>query len=601
MLIKNNLISRLFAQGDLSDAVVNEQLQLVSQHLLTIYIGIVVTSLLMVVAVYGKVDQNILIVWICLLWSLTAVRYLITHHIHSPGEVFADIHRWKIFFIAGSGLSGLIWGGGGMLFLSTNDLFSVQFVLLLLCGTTAGTVASLSSYKLIYYAYAIPALLPAAIRFFYEAKDTYIALGVGTLAFMVINLLYSRNIHRMVEDSIRLRFEKIELVEKLAQQKLQAEMAQREAELANKMKSQFLAAASHDLRQPVHAMGLLIDAASSADDDIERAELFSKIVDSTDALRGLFDSLLDISKLDAGVVEVDMIDFDAQETFIRLEQEIGHLATQKKLQLSFECNDTVIRSDPLLLERVLRNLLSNAVKFTNSGGVVLRTRLDVDQIEICVTDTGPGIVDRDLDSIFSEFIQLQNPERDRRKGLGLGLAIVKRLCDLLGHSLTVNSAPPSGSTFCVRVQKGERRNLLLRTEAKPLPSWELENHRVLLIEDEEQIAAATKALLEGWGCTVCCAHSGDHALEILAVEAWIPDIILADYRLRGEMNGIEAIAAILGQVGKKIPSILITGDTGKNRLAEATGSGLRLLHKPVKPAELRMAINLTLMEAANLK
>jgi CheY-like chemotaxis protein/anti-sigma regulatory factor (Ser/Thr protein kinase) len=281
-------------------------------------------------------------------------------------------------------------------------------------------------------------------------------------------------------------------------------------------------------------------------------------------------------------------DFKLQPLLERVCRDHEAEAKAKGLRLVLHPCSLGVRSDPMLLERVVRNLVSNAVRYTAHGRVVIGCRRGA-QVSIQVLDTGPGIAEEEREQIFQEFYQLDNPERDRGKGLGLGLAIVKRLTDLLGSELTFQSRVDAGSVFKVTVA--------LANDVPPevdiadtTPSRNAVGGLVLVLDDETAIQEAMRSLLTGWGHQVVTAGSGDEMLELIAASSAQPSLIVCDYRLRGDENGIAVIRRLQSEYNSDIPALLITGDTAPDRLKEATESGLPLLHKPIHNSRLRAVI-----------
>jgi PAS domain S-box-containing protein len=374
------------------------------------------------------------------------------------------------------------------------------------------------------------------------------------------------------------------------------EQARLESENANKAKSKFLAAASHDLRQPLHAIGMFLsaleDRRSKVDTENARADLkiIRNISDSLEALRGLLNALLDISKLDAGVMRADKKPVMLCPLIQRLAKQYNARAQEKGLKLRSFCSEIAVHSDPVLLERVLSNLMSNAVRYTEQGGVLLGVRRRADEILIQVSDTGVGIPQDKIDDIFVEFQQLENPARDRRRGLGLGLAIVERVVALLGHQLEVKSRLGQGTTFSLKVEQAEIQQYV--EVEKPVDVALVGNQvpLVIVIDDEPDVLEGMRELITGWKYDVITATSTQEALIKIDQSSKVPNLILADYRLPEELTGAQAITLIHNKLGKEIPAVIITGDTAPDRIQEAKASGFILLHKPLRPAKLRQLI-----------
>ena len=370
-------------------------------------------------------------------------------------------------------------------------------------------------------------------------------------------------------------------------------MAQKEeAERANLAKSRFLAAATHDLRQPMHALTLFVSALKERIHYPEVSRIVHQIESSVTAMQGMFNALLDISRLDAGVLQAHPKDFFLQVLFDRLQADFMPLAHEKGLRLSIVPTKAIVRTDPVLLERILMNLISNAIRYSSSGGVVVGCRRSKGGVRIEVWDTGAGIPVTRQKDIFQEFVQLNNPERDRNKGLGLGLAIVDRMAKLLGSQIELKSKEGRGSVFSIKVARGNAKRVV--EEIVPATSVRFERLKgslVVFVDDEASILEGMEVLLRDWGCQPIIAASAVGALAALAEAGRRPDIIISDYRLRDRETGIDVINQIRDQYGADVPSVLISGDTAPELLRAAKDRGLQILHKPVRPAKLRALID----------
>ncbi|MFA5824606.1 MAG: ATP-binding protein [Gallionellaceae bacterium] len=363
--------------------------------------------------------------------------------------------------------------------------------------------------------------------------------------------------------------------------------AQHQAEEANLAKSKFFAAASHDLRQPIHAQGLFLEVLSHTALTQQQCELLTNICAASEASAEMLNMLLDFSRVEAGVVEPQVQAFRLQTLFNKIEREFEPQADAHGLAYHSRETDLVVQSDPALIELVLRNLVSNAIRYTERGGLLVACRKRGSQAVLEVWDTGIGIEASQQSKVFCEFHQLGNPERDRRKGLGLGLAIVQGLARMLGHGLSMASVPHRGSVF--------RLVLPIATATLPVARVSVEQDkaqlfdvRVLVIDDDEAVRSGMLQLLRGWGCKCEVAESIEEALVLARKQA--PDLVISDYRLREQRTGLDAIAALRALLGDTLPALLITGDTAPDRLREALASGIPLLHKPVSAGELRRGL-----------
>lgn len=368
-------------------------------------------------------------------------------------------------------------------------------------------------------------------------------------------------------------------------------MAKGEADRANAAKSRFLATASHDLRQPVQGLFLYVGALRDRLRGHPALPMVEIVEQALEAFRTLLDSLLDISRLDAGLVVPRPADIALGPMLCRLEAEYGAAARARKLGFRVRRERApAVQADPALLERILRNLIENALRYTERGGVLVGCRMRGGMVRIEIVDTGIGIPAGSLDRIWDEFQQLGNPERDRSKGFGLGLSVVRRLARLTGCEVGVRSESGRGSRFWIEVPL-----------ASALPSQSVPRARrkevvspfatgtVLVIEDDAIVRDGLVATLSGWGHVAIASASQDEALA--AVAGRTPDVIVADYRLAAGQVGTDAIVAVQSRIGRKVPAVIVTGDTDPERLREAERTGFALLHKPISAAELRAVID----------
>ena len=364
-----------------------------------------------------------------------------------------------------------------------------------------------------------------------------------------------------------------------------------EAEVATRAKSQFLAAASHDLRQPTHALGMFVARLGQLPHDAQTQHLVTNLDASVRAMQDLLDGLLDISKLDAGAVQVNLHAAPLNPIFEQIRLAMVDAASEKGLRLRVRPTTAWVRSDPVLLQRILLNLVANAVRYTQQGSVLLACRASGRdagsgvRARIEVWDSGIGIAPEHQTQVFKEFYQVGNAERDRTRGLGLGLNIVERTAHLLGHPFTLRSHLGQGTRFTLEVP-------LARADAAPpdaapaAPVTRLNGLAVMVIEDDALAAEGLVGLLQSWGCTVTASDGQQQALAQMA-QTGVPDVIVSDYRLRGDENGISAVNALRQAAGQSISACLMSGDTDQALITQARQAGLTLLHKPVRPAKLR--------------
>ena len=546
-----------------------------------VFFANIINTSLFILVLWSEVDTTWLLLWGTVMMLLTSIRSVIAWYYWRDEEREQSLDAWLKRFIVTALLSGFIWGAAGYSFYLPEGGVYQAFLVIFLLGIAAGSMAFLSAHLPTFYGFFMLLMLPLIIRMFQESSVPHLVMGGMMIVYLLVFMVFGRNVNQVFLESILLRFDNLELVNRLTKEK-------EAAEKANIAKSKFLAAASHDLRQPLHALSLLAGALAERIHYKEVKDIVDKMRAAVAALENLFNALLDISKLDSGVLQPCVEDFHLQPLFDRMENDYRPEAEQKGLSFAVDnCSDLVVRSDTILLERILRNFVSNAIRYTNAGSVHLTTRQEGDRIAIAMKDTGLGIPQEKQGVIFDEYVQLDNPERDRDKGLGLGLAIVSRISQLLGHELQLNSVEGEGSEFTVYVPVGDNANIK-QPGATALPEFnqDLQGMRVLVIDDEKAILDALKVLLVGWGCEVITAETVAEARQELQGHNIEPEAILSDYRLRENINGIEAIKAVEAMLGREIPALLITGDMNVEPQDEGVNE-YRVLHKPVQPARLR--------------
>ncbi|MEO8062209.1 MAG: ATP-binding protein [Pseudomonadota bacterium] len=496
-------------------------------------------------------------------------------------------HEWRIWarrFSVGALVASLTLGFGSWWLMPPTRFDMQLLVLLLLCAVASGAITAFGVLRTAIYIAIVPMMLLPMGWLITRGDWVHMMLAFITLAWLLAIVNQARRFSAQFEESVRLRFENEELIARLRGEKLIAEEA-------STAKSRFLAAASHDLRQPVHALTLFVAALRPRVTDAEAKRLLDHIDSSVQAMGSLFNGLLDISRLDAGVVEVNARTFALQPMLERICRDHAGDAQAKKIELRLRPTAAAVYSDPLLIERVVRNIVANAIAYTDSGRVLVACRERGQSVSVEVWDTGRGIPVSEQGQIFKEFYQVANPERDRSKGVGLGLAIVRRLTALLGHPLKVRSAPNRGSMFALELPQSDAAisaTVPAAEEGVDLPATGL----ILVVDDEATIQMAMKSLLEGWGFKAIVAGTFDEMLAQLANCPDRPALIICDYRLRAHEDGINVIERLRAEYNDDdIPGMLITGDTAPDRLKEAQESGLLLLHKPVSNSRLRASIS----------
>jgi signal transduction histidine kinase/CheY-like chemotaxis protein len=365
----------------------------------------------------------------------------------------------------------------------------------------------------------------------------------------------------------------------------------RQLELANSAKSRFLAVASHDLRQPLHALGLFVAQLRTATTAAERQQIIARVDTAVAMMNELFKALLDITRIDAGALTPNIAELPVAMLFERVQTTFAGAAKEAGLDFRVVPTDACIRSDFVLLEQVLLNLVSNAVRYAARGGILIGARKRGRHLRIEIWDTGPGIPDDQREKIFSEFYRGADPQHDRR-GLGLGLAIVDRLCRLLHHSIELSSEVGRGSRFSVIVPMVAATPRAIEPSAPVVSILNLAAEKLIVVIDDDALALeGMGGLLRSWGCNVVAARSAAEALRDLASGERPPNLVISDFHLSGQRTGIDAIEQLRAAFGVPIPAFLVSGDISPSLLHEAQCSGHHLLHKPVDPMPLRAMLN----------
>lgn len=369
------------------------------------------------------------------------------------------------------------------------------------------------------------------------------------------------------------------------------------AEQANRAKTQFLAAASHDLRQPLQAAGLFVGTLRLRNKDPELGALIDRVERALGNLEGVLEALLDISRLDAGVVEPRVARISLAAVFRSLQETFAEPALHHGVQLRIRSTALWCESDPLLLERILANLLSNALRYCDKGRVLVGCRGSEGSIRIEVRDSGPGIPPERHQEIFREFVQLENPVRPGDKGLGLGLAIVERLARLMGHSLHLRSCPGKGSTFGITVPGVDPVPAAAESSPPEVAAAELCGKRILILDDDDDVLAALGQYLSRHGVILMLARSPEEAQALVTAQA-PPDLIVSDYRLGPAHDGISVINRFRETIAPNVPGVILTGDTAPSVLRAVSDAGFPLISKPVRTESLLQILATALRAAA---
>lgn len=517
-----------------------------------------------------------------------AMRLLTVRHLRSHAPDAAFVQRWRRHYFLQIWLIGIGWGNLGVLFVPGAVLQNTVLIVIFL-GVGLGAANTAGTHHL--PAMAITVITAIVFQLFHLSRgfgDDVLPMQVILMLYLLVLMLSGRNIYNAMLETIVLRHENAEVLK----QKI-AEAAR--ADKANHDKSLFLAAASHDLRQPVHALLLLVSALSRHTLDNAQRTLVAHIREAGEAINGLFNALMELSRLESGH-ESARTDSVVLSTLLEEALRRHQLAAQEKglalrLRMATRWQGVWITTDPVLLARVIDNLLSNAVRYTERGTVLLTLRRRGQGVAIAVVDTGIGIAEPDQARIFDPYVQVGNAERDRSRGLGLGLAIVNKTAALLGGQISLRSRPRRGSCFVLTlpgpILPASQATLPLAQTAGD--AARLQGRRVLLVEDDPMVVNAMRVVLEAWGAQIrTAAHAGE-CEQLLAQETFTPDCIICDFRLPGSMNGVQLLDTLCARF-PHAAAILQTGDTDPRLAERAEEAGFLLLPKPVSGERLAAVI-----------
>jgi signal transduction histidine kinase len=528
-------------------------------------------------------------------WVIGWVAYLIGRFV--AGLVFSlrqspsarTLPFWSRLSILIQALDGLFVTALALFIYPELDPLAQSAVLAATLVLVGATVFSLASRWISILVYAPPVYLSFAWMTWNQGHPYAQGFAAFTLAMFVLYLIYAGNQRK----SVLKGFELAKLNGQLADQ-LQAKNAELQEVAAGR--SRLLATVSHDLRQPAHAIGLLAERAMCDSSPVSTRQSLRDLNELSQSLSASLITLMDLTRLDAGLVEPNKASLSLEQVFKRLEAEFQAAALSKGLLLLVRRTPQWIRSDPVLLHGLLANLVSNAIKYTAHGMVELTSTLEGDRVRVSVVDTGVGIRSDKLEVIFKEFVRLDASESGT-EGLGLGLSIVKRYALLLDHRLSVESTPGKGSRFSVWLPLTDPMlGAGTLEDAADQAQVQLANLRVMVVDNVDLLLSSMIKTLSGWGCEVASARNMVEALE--ASRNRPVDLLISDYHLGDlEPNGLQLIQTLRARADRALPALLMTGDVSAQLEASAHQQGVRVLHKPVRPQVLREQV-LELLEQA---
>jgi two-component system, sensor histidine kinase len=556
---------------------------------------------------WGIAPATLMLPWLGAFVLLGLARFLVWQGFkRSRLQTRADWSRWLLRSNIGTLVAGAFWGFTGWAFYDEGSGLQQTGLIIIVYTFSVVGIPVLSIQPRIFLAFVALSFVPMVVRIA-SVGDSYSYQLAGELVLIIsFTTILARTYRQALQRVIDLKVQAGELLVQLRIEKRAAEAARHEAEVANRAKTQFFTAASHDLRQPLHAMGLFAEALRQRVHEPEVAQLVNSINESVDALEGLFSELLDINRIDTGGVEVHEQHFAVGDILRKLRLNFEPSAFEKGLSLRLRSGERIVFADPLLVERILRNLVSNAIRYTNDGSVLVSCRQRRDKVLLQVWDTGIGIRESERARIFEEFYQVPHTgivSPEQRKGLGLGLAIVKRLADLMHAPLSVRSQPGRGTVFTLELPVGKApRALAQAVPGKGPLGITLEGRLVVIVEDEPAVRGGLEVLIKGWGASIASFDSVAASAEWARMsdpDIVKPDLLIVDYRLEDGLNGVDAIKALRARFGAAVPAILVTGSTMTGHEMDAQRHDFHLLIKPVVPNKLRAMIAFKLgMKAA---
>ena len=538
------------------------------------------------VGFYLQAPQPGILVWAAIFHLTQLHRFYQAMVYDRTPEHLRDIPRCIRQYSLAHGISGVAWGLAPWFFLPKGDIALTSLIVLMLLCMSSVSIMALSNNRQALAWFNYPLALSLAASLFWQRDFWGFFIGMAVLLYIQSSVRYGFKQNQLLADSLRARYENEALAKAL-------EAQVRKVEQASQEKTRFFASASHDLRQPLHSLGLFGSAIQAHLKNTPQEPLATHLMQCVDQLETSFSSMLDLSKLDAGVITAHCQPVALAQVFRNLSHTFSRQAESCGLALRFRPGDKWIETDPALLERLLGNLIQNALKFTQAGGVTVVARSADQKVSVEVWDTGCGMQAQELTRIFDEFYQVGNQERDRAMGLGMGLAIVKRLASLLDASVRVASRVGHGSVFKVMLKRASPQVTLPTFQARAVSSGvfrALTGLRVLVIDDEASVRESTAAALRLYGLQVEVADGLASAKEVaIRMEGRI-DAVITDYRLCKGDDGIEVARSLNTMLGRNMPTLLITGDTAPERVRQAQVSGLCVLYKPVRISQMVEAL-----------
>ncbi len=525
---------------------------------------------------YWRLHNTMVLVWLGLHF-LQLLRYPLIAAYHRDPMARERSAFWARLQSRELLIYSSVWGLAPWLFMPADSLPMTAMLMLTMLGISSAGVPSVAPRWPSVLSFVVPMMVGLISALLWRGDAVHLFLAVCSLLYLGATLHFARQQHQLLTHSLLMRFEKESLAEKLSEQ---IRVAQR----ASEEKSRFFTAANHDLRQPMHAIALFGAVLEKELHGRPEHSHAVRLMTAVHALGTSLDTMLDVSRLDAGVIEPQRQAVPLNPLFQTLNQLFASRAEEKGLQLRLRASPLWVCTDLPLLQRLLANLLENAIKYTEQGGVLVVARARGKKVWIEIHDTGIGMTPESLNYIFDEFYQVNNPGRDRSQGLGIGLSIVRRVSELLGHPVQVHSRLGRGTRFRVVIDAAPPQESPLALQPGLAPEPRALPQRILLIDDESAIASAMAALLQTYGVSLQAVRdemAATTAFSQAAAQAAPFDALICDFRLADGANGLDVGQRLLQRFAPTLPMLLVTGETAPERLQRVRDSGVPVLFKPV--------------------
>lgn len=557
----------------------------------TISCAFVTAALMIIVSIviWENCDPRLIIIWLILgLVNLTC-RFIFSQYIEKRYQTVKNPKLSKFLILTSALYTSLLWCYCSLVFVTENQPEMIIFLVATILGIISTMLPVLSTYLPAFYIFSIPIFLSLIYRF-YSMDMTSPALSIGLC--ITTSLIISYHCHRSINQNLELAEKSNKRANKHAKKRQIAEKKSKSAIKESIDKSKFIGTASHDLQQPLHAMGLCLEALEF---NLSKPKEGKVILDQLRLCHAnfidMFTSTMEFTSLDFHHRPINKTHFDIKSIITPLIQEFNIEASMKGIKFFYHPTSIIIFSEANLIRRLIRNLLSNAVKYSDSGSIQIKTQVINKAIQLSITDHGIGISKAHLSSIFDYTVQLNNPEKNIKNGAGFGLAIVHKINKLLNLKLVVSSEIGKGTQFRLRLPLSTRHNgSPLSLSQKKLTPNAFEKI-VLVIENDARTLEILNAMLKASGCIPLLARSIQEAQELIPYDSRNPDLILSSYRLNDDENGIDAIGQLRAQIGKKTPAIIVTADTCSQLASTVRNLELMIMYKPITMGPLTNALN----------